>query len=93
MTNEERFIVSCETVGEADVRAKLSAGGYSELKAPWAASWLEKVDGGKSDVTKAEEKSRRLRDLSRTQTRFVTAKLALLAAVLIVILVGFLLLR
>jgi hypothetical protein len=58
MTNEERFIASCETVGEADVRFKLNADRYSERKAVWASSWLEQVESGKSDATKAEEISR-----------------------------------
>ncbi len=93
MTNEERFIVSCEAVGEADVRAKLSASRYSELKASWASSWLQRIDNDKSDITKAEERSSRLRDLSRTQNRSVTAKLALLLAVMLAVLAGFFLLR
>ncbi|MEP7130102.1 MAG: hypothetical protein ABI770_03135 [Sphingomicrobium sp.] len=57
MTNEERFIASCEMVSEAEVRDKLSTGRYSEQKALWASSWLEKVESGKSDATKAEERS------------------------------------
>ena len=61
MTNEERFIASCEMVGEADVRVKLSAGRYSERKTMWASSWLDKVENGKSDATKAEERSSNLR--------------------------------
>ena len=61
MTNEERFIASCEKVGEADVRDKLSAGRYSERKTMWASSWLDKVGTGKSDAIKAEEKSGPLR--------------------------------
>ena len=61
MTNEERFIASCERVGEADVRDKLSAGRYSESKTMWASSWLDKVGSGKSDATKAEERSSPLR--------------------------------
>jgi len=93
MTNEERFIVSCEAVGEADVRAKLSANRYSELKVSWASSWLQRIDNDKSDITKAEERSSRLRDLSRTQNRSVTARLAFLIAVMLVALTGFFLLR
>ena len=61
MTNEERFIASCERVGEADVRDKLSAGRYSERKTMWASSWLDKVGSGKSDAAKAEERSSPLR--------------------------------
>ena len=61
MTNEERFIASCERVGEADVWDKLSAGRYSERKTMWASSWLDKVGSGKSDATKAEERSSPLR--------------------------------
>jgi hypothetical protein len=93
MTNEERFIVSCEAVGEADVRAKLSASRYSELKSSWASSWLQRIDNDKSDTTKAEERSSRLQDLSRTKNRSVTAKLALLIAVMVAALAGFFLLR
>ncbi len=62
MTNEERFIASCEMLEEADVRAKLSAGRCSERKASWATNWLERMDSGKSDITKAEERSSRTRE-------------------------------
>jgi hypothetical protein len=58
MTNEDRFIASCASVGEADVRQKLSAGRYSERRAMWATAWLDQVDSGKSDATRAEETSR-----------------------------------
>ena len=34
MTNKERFIGSCELVGEADVQTKLRARRYCERKAP-----------------------------------------------------------
>ena len=61
MTNEERFIASCEEVGETDVRDKLNAGRYGERKTMWASSWLDKVGVGKSDATKAEERSNSLR--------------------------------
>ena len=61
MTNEERFIASCEKVGEADVRDKLSAGRYSERKTIWASNWLDKVGSGKSDATKAGERISPLR--------------------------------
>ena len=60
MTNEERFIASCRSVGEADVRQKLNANRYTGQRAVWANSWLEQIDCGKSDATKAEEKSGRL---------------------------------
>jgi hypothetical protein len=93
MTNEERFIMSCQAVGEADVRAKLSANRYSEVKASWANNWLQRIDDDKSDITRAEERSSRLQDLSRTQNRSVTAKVALLIAALLAALAVFFLLR
>lgn len=61
MTNQERFIASCESVGEADVRQKLNADRYGGSKAAWASDWLEAVESAKSDATKAEERSSRLR--------------------------------
>ena len=73
MTNEERFIASCETVGEADVRDKLGTGRYSERKAVWASTWLEKVESGKSDATKAEETSSRLRSSTNAHPYFIYA--------------------
>jgi hypothetical protein len=57
MTNQERFIASCESVGEADVRQKLSANRFSGQKAVWAGDWLELVESAKSDSAKAEESS------------------------------------
>ena len=60
MTNEERFIASCESVGEADVRQKLNADRYGGSKAAWASDWLERVESAKSDATKAEERSSRV---------------------------------
>jgi hypothetical protein len=60
MTNEERFIASCLSVGEADVRQKLNANRYGGRRAVWASSWLEQLESGKSDATVAEEKSSRL---------------------------------
>lgn len=89
MTNEERFIASCEMVGEADVRTKLSAGRYSELKTPWATRWLESVESGKSDFTKEEEASSRLHDLRRTKDRFATLKVVLVIVLLLAILIAF----
>jgi hypothetical protein len=70
MTNEERFIASCESVGEADVRQKLSANRYGASKAVWANDWLERVESTKSDATKAEEKSSRLHMASGTNRHF-----------------------
>jgi len=60
MTNEQRFIASCVSVGEADVRQKLNANRYGGRRAVWASSWLEQLESGTSDVTEAEEKSIRL---------------------------------
>jgi hypothetical protein len=57
MTNEERFIVSCESVGEADVRQKLNADRYTGRRALWASTWLEQVESSKSESTRAEERS------------------------------------
>ena len=65
MTNEERFIASCESVGEADVRQKLNAKRFSGQKAVWAGDWLELVESAKSDATKAEERSSGLRLAAR----------------------------
>ena len=83
MTNEERFIASCEKVSEAEVRNRLSTGRYSERKAEWASSWLEKVESGKSDATKAEEKSARLGNPASATTYFVYAVLAILMVLLL----------
>ena len=83
MTNEERFIASCEKVSEAEVRDKLSTGRYSERKAEWASSWLEKVESGKSDATKAEERSRRLSNPASARTYFVYAVSAILMVLLL----------
>jgi hypothetical protein len=60
MTNEQRFVASCQSMGEADVRQKLGADRYSTQKAIWASNWLEQVESGKSDATKAEESARSL---------------------------------
>jgi hypothetical protein len=83
MTNEERFIASCENVGEADVRQKLGAGRYSEHKAVWASSWLDRVESGKSDATKAEERSSSLRK-SASPKRYVASAVSALVFVLLV---------
>ena len=82
LTNEERFIASCETVGEADVRGKLSADRYSERKAVWASAWLEKMESGKSDATKTEEITNRLRSSTSGRPHLIY----LLAAVFIAVL-------
>ena len=83
MTNEERFIASCEKVSEAEVREKLSTGRYSERKAEWASSWLERVEGGKSDATKAEERSSRLRNPARAKTYLIYAVSAIFIVLLL----------
>src|SRR5437764_7105899 len=83
MTNEERFIASCEKVSEAEVRDKLSTGRYSERKAEWASDWLEQVESAKSDATKAEERSSRLRMAAGTNRHFGIAVSALLLVILL----------
>jgi len=65
MTNEERFIASCQSVGEADVRQKLNANRFSDRKAVWAGDWLELVESAKTDATKAEERSTGVRLAAR----------------------------
>jgi hypothetical protein len=70
MTNEERFIASCESVGEADVRQKLNADRFSSQKTLWATDWLEQVESAKSDATKAEERSSGLRMAAGTNRHF-----------------------
>ena len=82
MTNEERFIASCEKVSEAEVREKLSTGRYSERKAEWASNWLDKVESGKSDATKAEERSR-VGNPASARTYFAYAVSALLTVLLV----------
>jgi hypothetical protein len=83
MTNEERFIASCESVGEADVRQKLSANRYGASKAVWANDWLEQVESAKSDATKAEEKSIGLHMAAGTNRRFGFGILTLLLVLLL----------
>ncbi|MFL6726669.1 MAG: hypothetical protein ACJ8FS_09175 [Sphingomicrobium sp.] len=78
MTNEERFIASCEKVSEAEVRDRLSTGRYSERKAEWASNWLDKVESGKSDATKAEERSRRVGNPASARIYFVYTVSAIL---------------
>jgi hypothetical protein len=84
MTNEERFVASCEEVGEADVRNKLSAGRYSERKAVWASTWLENVESGKSDATRAEERSIR----PPSSTNFPRFTYAISAIFIVLLLAG-----
>lgn len=57
-TNEERFISACEKVGEAEVRHRFNAGRYDGRKVEWASKWLEMIQDGKSDATKAAESNR-----------------------------------
>ena len=83
MTNEERFIASCASVGEADVRQKLSAGRYSERRTVWATNWLEQLDNGKSDATKAEERSGSLLAASGPARPSTLAYSALLVVILL----------
>ena len=83
MTNEERFIASCEKVSEADVRDKLSSGRYSERKAEWASIWLEKVESGKSDANKAEEGSSHLPNSARGKMYFIYVVSAILMVLLL----------
>jgi hypothetical protein len=93
MTNEERFIVSCESVGEADVRQKLNAERYSGRKAVWASDWLEQVESAKSDATKAEERSSRLGMTARPNRHFAPAVSTLLVVLLLGGVVLFLMFR
>jgi hypothetical protein len=84
MTNEERFIGSCNSVGEAEVRARLNADRYSAGKALWAAAWLDQVEGAKSDATKAEEGRTRLpQTRPAVRSRLVLLTLLLPVALLI----------
>lgn len=80
-TNEERFVGSCQIEGEVDVRQKLAAGRYSENRAVWATRWLETVESGKSDATKAEERSTRGRGPVKSKNSILLWVLALLVAV------------
>jgi hypothetical protein len=82
MTNEERFIASCESVGEADVRQKLNANRFSVQKAVWAGGWLELVESAKSDATKAEERSSGTRMAARTDRHSTFGVSALLFVLL-----------
>jgi len=82
MTNEERFIASCLTAGEADVRQKLNADRYSDLKAAWAGDWLEQIENAKSDATRDEEKNSRLVK-AKPSRHLASVALALLFVVLL----------
>jgi len=93
MTNEERFIVSCREVGEADVRDKLSAGRFSERKAIWASSWLEKLESAKSDATKDEERTSRLESSRNANLNFTYAIPAIFIVLLLIGITVFLKLR
>jgi len=83
MTNEERFIASCESVGEADVRQKLNADRFSGRKILWASDWLEQVESAKSDATKAEERSSGLRIAAGTDRHFSSTLSAILFLLLL----------
>jgi hypothetical protein len=78
LTNEDRFVVSCEGEGEAGVRHKLGLGRYSGRKAVWASAWLDLVESGKSDATKAEESI-----VGPTQAKKLTRYLAVVASLLV----------
>jgi hypothetical protein len=73
MTNEERFVASCQSTGEADVRQKLGAARYSAQKAIWATNWLEQFETGKSDATKPEESAALLKTRSNRHLAFIIA--------------------
>lgn len=81
MTNQERFVASCQSTGEADVRQKLSADRYSAQKTVWATNWLEQVESGKSDATRAEESTRSL--LNARPNRHLASIVAALLFVLL----------
>ena len=83
MTNEERFIASCQSLGEANVRQKLNADGYGGQRAVWASSWLDQVESGKSDATKAEERSAGVGNPASARTYFVYAVSAILMILLL----------
>ena len=93
MTNEERFIASCESAGEADVRQKLNADRYSGSKAAWASDWLELVESAKSDATKAEERSIGLRMSAGANRRLGFGLSTLLLGLLLAITALFLMSR
>lgn len=87
MTNEERFVASCASEGEVNVRQKLNSGRYSGRKAVWADTWLDVVEAGKSDATKADEQSRGLLK-AKTHNRFFFATPVLLLVLLVTFLIA-----
>ena len=93
MTNEERFIASCVSVGEADVRQKLHANRFSGRKVVWAGDWLELIDSAKTDVTKAEERSSGLRVAARNDRQSAFGLLTILLVVLLAGVALFLMVR
>jgi hypothetical protein len=93
MTNEERFLASCEIAGEADVRQRLNADRYSGQKTVWASEWLEQVESAKSDATKAEERSSRLRMTDGPHRHLASAVSTVLLVLLLASAALFLMLR
>ena len=93
LSNEERFIASCESMGEADVRQKLNANRYDGRKAAWASDWLERVEIDKSDATRAEEKSSVLGLASKPNRHFASIVLGILFVLLLAGIVLFFQLR
>jgi hypothetical protein len=89
MTNEERFVASCVNEGEVGVRQKLNASRYGERRAIWAGTWLDEVENGKSDATRAEEKSTGLLK-PKQASRFYSAASALVLVLLLAGVIGFL---
>jgi hypothetical protein len=71
------------TEGDVAVRQKLSGGRYSEQKAVWASGWLERLESGKSDATKAAEKSSALLDAEKPRSRYTWVLIALVFGLLL----------
>lgn len=92
LTNQERFVAACQIEGGAGVRNKLNTGRYSEAKTIWASNWLEQVDGGKSDATRAQEGSTRLLNAKEPGRRLV-AIISLMLVMVAVAAAVFLLMR
>jgi hypothetical protein len=82
LTNEERFVAACQIEGEAGVRQKLNTGRYGEAKTVWAGNWLECVESGKSDATKAQERNTGLLN-ARKPRKYLAWSLSLLLLVLV----------
>jgi hypothetical protein len=80
MTNQERFMASCDSIGEADVRQKLATNQYTDRRSVWASDWLEALESGKSDAMKAEERSSLLRKAAKPTgyARFAAAAVIVL---------------